>query len=386
MGGNQRTLANSLNRFFNSGGTLTPAFVPVFGLSGTNLSGALSLLSGEAATGAQQSSFQLTNHFLGLMLAPSTGGRSKRLVSLNEPKSSTIHSGVDGPQRSAKGTSIEQRWSLWGSAFGGYSKIDGDTAAGTSSLISRDYGFAIGLDYQATSNTVLGFAMANAATNWGLAGGLGGGQSKSIQAGIYGKANLGNTYLAGAVAFTNHWMTVDRNSYAGSRLKTQFEAQNYSGHIEGGYRLAKKSSLGITPYAALQLQSFHTPSYIERDLNNGGYALNYLAHSVMPMRYEAGARFDIEMQLDNEIEIKLQARTAWAHDWKNNPWLNPEFQALPDSGFIINGAASAKNLGISSIGAQIYLTPALSIATKVNGEFSERSKSYSAEITLGCAW
>jgi autotransporter-associated beta strand protein len=386
MGANQRSLANSLNKFFNSGGTLTPAFVPVFGLNGTNLGSALSLLSGEAATGAQQSSFQLTNHFLGLMLAPSIGGRSKRLESLNKPKTPAIRSSVESPQRSTQGAGFEQRWSLWGSAFGGYNKMDGDAAAGTSSLIGRDYGFAAGMDYRATPNTVFGFAMADAATNWGLAGGMGGGQSKAIQTGIYGKANLGHTYLAGAFAFTNHWMTVDRNSYAGSRLKTEFEAQNYSGHIEGGYRFAKKSSLGITPYAALQLQSFHTPSYIERDLDNGGYALNYLAHGAMPMRYETGARFDIEMQLDNEMEIGLHARTAWAHDWKNNSWLNPEFQALPDSSFIVNGAASAKNLGIGSIGAQLYLTPALSIAAKVNGEFSERSKTYSAEITLGCAW
>jgi hypothetical protein len=50
--------------------------VSVFGLTGGNLGNALSLLSGEAATGGQQIGFQMTNQFLGLMLDPFVDGRS----------------------------------------------------------------------------------------------------------------------------------------------------------------------------------------------------------------------------------------------------------------------------------------------------------------------
>jgi hypothetical protein len=64
---NQCNVANALNAFFNTGGTLPPAFVNIFGLTGVNLGNALTLLSGEAVTGAQQVAFQLTNQFLGLM-------------------------------------------------------------------------------------------------------------------------------------------------------------------------------------------------------------------------------------------------------------------------------------------------------------------------------
>src|SRR5262245_36966415 len=62
---NQCNVANAINAFFNNGGTLPPAFVNIFGLTGVNLGNALSQLSGEAATGAQQAAFQLTNQFLG---------------------------------------------------------------------------------------------------------------------------------------------------------------------------------------------------------------------------------------------------------------------------------------------------------------------------------
>ena len=40
-GGNQQNVANTLNNFFNNGGTLPPGFVSVFGLTGCNLANAL---------------------------------------------------------------------------------------------------------------------------------------------------------------------------------------------------------------------------------------------------------------------------------------------------------------------------------------------------------
>src|SRR5262249_57070826 len=76
---NQCNVANGLNAFFNNGGALPPAFVTIFRLTGGNLGNALSQLSGEAATGAQQGAFQLPNPFLGLMLHPFVDRRSNPL-------------------------------------------------------------------------------------------------------------------------------------------------------------------------------------------------------------------------------------------------------------------------------------------------------------------
>ena len=81
---NQRNVANALDGFFNRGGTLPPNFLPIFGLTGSNLANALTALSGEAATGAQQVGFQMTNQFLGLMLDPFVDGRSAGALSTDE--------------------------------------------------------------------------------------------------------------------------------------------------------------------------------------------------------------------------------------------------------------------------------------------------------------
>jgi len=75
VGGNQRNIAVTLNNFFNGGGALPPAFVPVFSLTGGSFANAISRLSGEAATGAGQGAFQLGGQFLNLMLDPFAEGR-----------------------------------------------------------------------------------------------------------------------------------------------------------------------------------------------------------------------------------------------------------------------------------------------------------------------
>jgi hypothetical protein len=74
LGQNQQNVANAINNFFNNGGALPPAFFDIFGLTGANLANALSQLTGEAATGAQQSAFQLMDEFLNFMVDPLVDG------------------------------------------------------------------------------------------------------------------------------------------------------------------------------------------------------------------------------------------------------------------------------------------------------------------------
>ena len=95
---------------------------------------------------------------------------------------------------------------------------------------------------------------------------------------------------------------------------------------------------GITPYAAVQVQNFHTPGFAETDLTGGGFGLAYSAMNAIDTRSELGARFD-NLTMLGAMPLILRARLAWAHDWNSNPALNAVFQALPGSTFIVNGAA-----------------------------------------------
>jgi outer membrane autotransporter protein len=395
---NQRNVAGALNNFFNSGGALPPNFVTIFGLTGGNLANALSQLSGEAATGAQQARFQLTDQFLSLMLDPFVDGRSGVAGTSGPalafaPERETLpedialaYSAVLKAPKAAPPATFAQRWTAWGAGFGGGNKTDGDPAVlGSHDLSARTAGFAGGLDYRLTPDTVAGFALAGGGTRWDLAQGLGSGKSDAFQAGVYGATRWGAAYLAAAFAFANHWMSTDRFAFAGDHLTAQFTAQSYGGRLEGGYRFGTLWG-GIAPYAAIQAQSFRTPSYSETDVNGGGFALAYNSRTGTDTRSELGARFDRVLALYTNAVLALRGRVAWAHDWVSDPTLAAVFQTLRGASFIVNGAIPAKDSALVSAGAKYRLASGVTLLAKFDGEFAAHSSTYAGTGTLRYSW
>ena len=282
---------------------------------------------------------------------------------------------------------FDQRWSTWGSAFGASSTTNGNAAVGSNNVTASDYGFAGGMDYHVTPNTLYGFALAGGGTSWNLAQGLGAGRSDAFQAGVYGKSYWGPAYVAGALAFANNWFTTDRTAL-GDQLQASFDGQSYGGRLETGYRYSVPVSggvIGATPYAAIQTQWFHTPTYSETDLSGGGLGLTYNAMTANDTRSELGARFDDLTTLDG-MPLILRARLAWAHDWVTNPALTAVFQSLPGANFVVNGATPPANSALVSAGAELHMTARWSLAAKFDGEFATGSQTYGGTGTLRYTW
>jgi uncharacterized protein with beta-barrel porin domain len=275
---NENNVANALINYFNTTGGIPMKF-------GTLTSSGLTAVDGEAATGAERGAFQMMDQFLALMLDPFVDGRSGGGTAMGftadeqaslPPDIALAYAGV---LKAPPMQNFDQLWSAWGAGFGGSSTTDGNAAVGSNNVTASDYGFAAGMDYHAAPNTVLGFALAGGGTNWGLAQGLGGGRSDAFQAGVYGTTYFGPAYFAAAFAFTNNWMTTNRIAL-GDQLTASFDGQSFGLHLESGYRYAvpiDHAVIGVTPYAALQAQSFYTPSYSETDVTGGGFGLNYNA-------------------------------------------------------------------------------------------------------------
>ena len=314
---NQLNVGHAIDNFFNNGGVLPPPFLSLFGLTGSDLTNALDQLSGEVATGAQKVAFQLTDQFLNLMLDPFVDGRGCAEY--------PVRAIVKGPPPMPV---CQGRWATWVGAYGGGNHTAGDLAViGSHDPSARTVGVAAGLDYHLTPDTVLGFALAGGGTNWNLSQGLGSGKSDAFQAGIYGTTRWGPAYLAGAFAFTNHWMTTDRTA-VGDHLTADFSAQSYGGRLEGGYRFATLYG-AIAPYAAIQAQSFHTPGYAETDAIANGFALAFPSRDAHDTRSELGARYDKQVLLNYGAVLVWRARLAWAHDWISDPNLIPTFEGAP---------------------------------------------------------
>jgi outer membrane autotransporter protein len=393
---NQRNVAGALNNFFNAGGALPPSFVSVLGLTGANLANTLSQLSGEAATGAQKVGFQMEGQFLNLMLDPFVDGRSgvggadhpalrfspDRETTMPPDIALAYASVFKAPKAAAV---YEPRWTIWGGAYGGSNRTTGDLAViGSHDLSARTVGLAGGFDYRLTPDTVVGLAFAGGGTNWSLSQGLGGGKSDAFQAGIYGATKYGPAYLAAAFAFANHWMSTDRLAF-GDHLTADFNAQSYGGRLEGGYRFATPY-LGITPYAAIQAQSFHTPGYSESGVITNGFALTFNGRDATDTRSELGARFDRVLAVYSNAVLALRGRVAWAHDWVSDPTLAPLFQALPAASFIVNGAVLPQNAALASAGGELRLANGITLLAKFDGEFASHSSTYGGTGTFRYRW
>jgi autotransporter-associated beta strand protein len=395
---NQLNVANSLNTFFNNGGALPPNFVTIFGLTGGNLANALSQLSGEAATGAQKVAFQLTDQFLNVMLDPFVDGRSGVGGGADHPalgfaperetmppEIALAYASMIKEPRAPLPPVYEPRWTVWGGAYGGSNRTSGDIAIiGSHDLSARTVGFAAGLDYHLTSNTVVGFALAGGGTDWSLSQGLGGGKSDAFQAGIYGATKYGPAYLAAAFAFANHWMSTDRLA-VGDHLTADFNAQSYGGRLEGGYRFGMPYG-GITPYAAIQSQSFHTPGFTETGVIPNGFALAFDSRDATDTRSELGARFDRVLAVYSNAVLALRGRVAWAHDWVSDPTLTPLFQALPGASFVVNGAVLPQNSALASAGGELRFANGVTLLAKFDGEFASHSSTYAGTGTLRYRW
>jgi autotransporter-associated beta strand protein len=391
---NQLNVANALNSFFNNGGALPPNFVSVFGLTGVNLANALTLLSGEVATGSQQVGFQLTDQFLSLMLDPFVDGRSG-IAGVGGPALGFAPEQEELPDNIALAYSkvlkavpavYEPRWTVWGAGFGGSNRTSGDVAViGSHDLSANVAGFAGGFDYRVTPDTVVGIALAGAGTSWGLAQGLGTGRSDAFQAGLYGATRWGVAYLAAAFDYGNHWMSTDRIGFGNDHLTADFNAQSLGGRVESGYRFATWYG-GVTPYAAIQAQSFHTPSYAETDVTNGGFGLAYNSRTGTDTRSELGARFDRALAIYTNAVLSFRGRVAWAHDWVSDPTLAAAFQTLPGASFLVNGATPAKNSALATAGAEYRLANGVTLLGKFDGEFAAHSSTYAGTGTVRYAW
>jgi outer membrane autotransporter protein len=395
---NAVNVAAAIDKLTTHGGTLPAGFAPLFSLSGGQLINGLEQLDGETSTGAQVAGFQLMNQFMSLLLDPFTEGHNNGIgpvpfapvgeqTTFTPQVASAYASVLKAPL--APPMAAYNPWRAWGAAYGGSESIAGAPATvGSHDISARAGGFAAGLDYRASPDTVYGFALAGAATGWDLAQGFGSGHSDAFQAGVYGTHQMGQAYVSGALAFANYWAQTTRIvTVAGTdTLQANFDAQSFGARFEGGYRV-NLAPVTLTPYAALQAQSFHTPNFAETAASGSPqFALNFAAQTSTAERAEAGSWISQNFMMGNGDSVTLFGRAAYAHDWFTNLAFTPTFQALPGASFVVNGVTPPPDLGLVTAGAEWHMARNLSLMARFDGEFGNGDQTYTGTARLRLTW
>jgi outer membrane autotransporter protein len=400
-------IAGAIDAAIDANITLPPRFANLLALAvqsqpqlRAQLVNALTQLTGEVHTGAEQASFQSTNAFLRLLLDPFAQTRGTAGVGsamgfapegsarLPSDVALAYASVLKEPAASAQPADASRPWNVWASGYGGRANIGGDPVnIGSHDASVRDYGYAGGLDYRITPDTTLGFALGGGGTDWSVANALGTGRSDVFQGGIYGSTRWGAAYVSAALAYATYWMSTDRfvNVFGTDQLTSNFTAHDFSGRIEGGYRFALPL-VSVTPYGAFQAQRLYLPAYSEVAPAGSPFALTYNAQNFATTRSELGTWFDRLVLVADAYAATVFARAAWAHDWRNDRALSTNFLTLPTPAFIINGAAPPPDKALVSGGSELRLRNGWSVIGKFDGEFASRLQSYAGTGTVRYVW
>ena len=175
-------------------------------------------MSGELATGSQQSTFDAMNIFLGLITDPFVAGRDGGVsvggtAASYAPESSSyaeaaknLNAAHDAfakmptKAEAARNNLFNPGWSVWGAPFGGGASTSGNAALGSNNATAREFGFAAGADYRFSPSTLAGFALAGGGTHFSVSG-FGSGRSDLFQAGVFVRHAVGAAYVTGALAY-----------------------------------------------------------------------------------------------------------------------------------------------------------------------------------------
>ncbi|MGY8661494.1 autotransporter domain-containing protein [Bradyrhizobium sp. UFLA05-109] len=393
LNGNQQAVGNALSSLFNANGS-----IPL--LYGALTPAGLAQASGELATASQQTTFNAMGQFMGLLTDPSaahsggmesTGGVSG-FADEDDVSAYAARKRTDAFAMVTKAPpkSFEPRWSVWAAGFGGAQATDGNTVTASNDTTSRVFGTAVGADYQVSAHTLAGFALAGGGTNFSVASGLGSGRSDLFQAGAYLRHTNGPAYISAALAYGWQDITTDRTvTIAGAdHLRAEFNANAFSGRLEGGYRFVAPwiGGIGLTPYGAAQFTTFDLPAYAEQVISGtSAFALSYASTSVTDTRSELGMRTDKSFAMPDGV-LTLRGRFAWAHDFSPDRSIAATFVALPGASFVVNGAAQARDSALTTASVEMKWLNGWSAAGTFEGEFSNVTQSYSGKGTVRYAW
>ncbi|MEA2899241.1 MAG: hypothetical protein QOJ84_4856 [Bradyrhizobium sp.] len=403
LNANQQSVANAIVGFFNSNGGIPLVF------GGLTPAG-LTQISGEVATGTQQTTFDAMGLFMGLLTDLFLAGRGDPVTSSStapqfaeESDAANAYAANDKPRSKSERDAYAavyrkapaladpfiQRWSVWAAGYGGSQTTDGNAVLGSNNTRSSIGGVAVGADYRFSPYTLAGFALAGGATNFSV-NGLGSGRSDLFQAGAFVRHNVGAAYFTGALAYGWQDITTDRAAtIAGADLlRANFNANAFSGRAEGGYRFATPwiGGIGLTPYAAGQFVTFDLPAYAEQAIAGvNTFALSYASKSVTDTHSELGIRTDKSFAMQNGI-FTLRGRAAWAHDFNPDRNIAATFQTLPGASFVVNGAAQASDAALVTGSAEMKWLNGFSLAGTFEGEFSSVTRSYAGKGVVRYVW
>lgn len=349
------------------------------------LAAAVNTLSGEVHTATSAAGLRASDQFLRVMLDPFAIGRDGSLVGTSGHVGFTSDlPGRKGPVSAPAPVRFEPTFHVWGATFGQIDRTKGDaTGAGSATREIKDANVAVGADYRIAPGSVIGFALSGGQSRSELGRNLGSSNADIFQLGLYGATKIGALSLAGSLSYAAMQVETRRNIPAlGLGTTADYSAHVWGGRLQAAYDLFSAGGFTVSPIAALQIQSVHTPNFRETNSFTGAAAgVTGRSNTNTALRSDLGLRVTSVTTLGGR-KVTLFTEIAWAHYFQRDITFAASLTGIANTNFVIEGARSNRDAALFSAGADIQLTPNLTLGGRLDASASGNTTSFAGSGVL----
>jgi outer membrane autotransporter protein len=382
---NITAVAAALDRAAFSGSDMSSLFRVYNQPTREALAAAVNSLSGEVHTATTAAGLRASDQFLRVMLDPFAIGRDGSLVGTSGYAGFTADlPGRTGPLAAPVPVRFEPTFHVWGASFGQIDRTKGDaTGAGSAQREVKDANIAVGADYRIAPGSVIGFALSGGQSRSELSRNLGSSTADIFQLGLYGATKIGKLNLAASLSYATMQVETRRNVPAlGLGTISDYRADVWGGRLQAAYDLFSAGGFTVSPIAALQIQSVHTPNFRETNSFTGAAAgVSGRSHTNTALRTDLGLRLTSLTTLGGR-KATLFTEIAWAHYFQRDITFAASLTGIANTNFVIEGARSNRDAALFSVGVDVQLTPNLTLGGRFDASASGNTTSFAGSGAL----
>jgi outer membrane autotransporter protein len=386
---NQRAVGNALEGAYST--TLTgPAATLYTNLLMTGTPDALSQLSGEGITAAQNTAFASGTMFDALLMDQEAFWRSGEAADSNGVAFRDTPLVFKGPKIPPP-VYQPRTWRVWTGGFGGVQSFNGDPVVGSADARTAVAGGAMGFDYQVDPTRLVGVAVGGSEAHFSVPDRNTSGDVVGGHMGAYGVATWGALYAAGLVSYSrfDNWTTRTIAGIGPTETATgSFASDLVGARLEIG-RTYALPRFNVTPFAALQGSTLWERGFTESSTAGGLpgiLGLTYQSQTVTSLPTFLGVQFDTRWAFANGTVWSPFVRAAWVHEFSPDRSTTGSLVSIPGTLFTVDGARAWSNALKVNAGSRVALNRYASLFASFDGEFSNSGHSYGGRGGVRFSW
>jgi uncharacterized protein with beta-barrel porin domain len=390
---NQRAVAGALQRAFSPDLTGNAAALYA-NLTVATSAAVLDRLSGEGTSATQNAAFSAGDMFMATLndqlwlwrSGDRAGIADAGAAALGYAAGTRIHPAFKAIPLAAP--AFLPSWHGWAAGFGGAQSFNGDAVVGSANASNNSAGGALGVDYAANPDLLLGFGVGGSASNFSVPDRATTGTVDGGHIGAYSMQRWGAAYATALVSYSRFDNSTSR-SIAGvgptELARGSFASDRFGARFEIG-RSWTYGQFAVTPFAAIQVAELRQRGFSESSFVAGAgpgiLGLSYTPVDVTSLPAFLGAQFDARMAFDNGVVWSPFVRAAWVHEFEPARGITASFLSVPGASFAVDGPRSASDAVKLDLGSRLMLNHRAALTATFTGEFSDRTRSYAGRAGL----